>query len=269
MHNANAFFMKGIGKYKMNLLQSLRALTKFERLLWVISLSVVTASYLLSRDFYLPSLLASLIGVTALIFVSKGDVLGQILTVVFSVLYAVVSLRFRYYGEMITYLGMTAPIAVISIVSWLRHPFRGQQNEVTVARLTARALWFGVAGAIGATILFYFILRAFHTANLWISTLSVTTSFLAAYLTVFRSPYYALAYAANDVVLIVLWILATVTSPAYLPIIFCFLMFLCNDLYGFYNWLRIQQRQQNVNSQSKFHSRKAVEFSMRNKWNLM
>ena len=55
---------------------------------------------------------------------------------------------------------------------------------------------------------FYFILRALGTANLLPSTVSVTTSFLAVYLTFHRSPLYALGYAANDVVLIVLWLLA-------------------------------------------------------------
>lgn len=50
----------------------------------------------------------------------------------------------------------------------------------------------------------YFILRAFNTANIIPGTISVTTSFVAVYLTFRRSPYFALAYAANDVVLIVL-----------------------------------------------------------------
>lgn len=62
--------------------------------------------------------------------------------------------------------------------------------------------------AILVTALFYFILGYFQTANLVPSTLSVTTSFIAVYLTYKRSPYYAFGYAANDIVLIVLWILA-------------------------------------------------------------
>ena len=85
---------------------------------------------------------------------------------------------------------------------------------------------------------------ALGTANLLTSTLSVTTSFLAVYLTYLRSPYYAIGYSANDIVLIVLWILATIDNPAYLPMVFCFVMFLANDIYGFINWRRMQRRQQ-------------------------
>ncbi|MBO5270667.1 MAG: nicotinamide mononucleotide transporter, partial [Clostridia bacterium] len=84
---------------------------------------------------------------------------------------------------------------------------------------------------------------ALHTENLLISTISVTTSFFAASLVFLRSPYYALAYAANDVVLIVMWIMASVEDISYLPMILCFVMFLLNDLYGFVNWRRMEKRQ--------------------------
>ena len=93
------------------------------------------------------------------------------------------------------------------------------------------------------TVAFYFILDALNTAKLFFSTVSVTTSFLASYLTWMRSPYYALAYAANDVVLIILWVLASVVQPAYIAMVLCFVMFFLNDLYGFFNWRRMQRRQ--------------------------
>ena len=50
------------------------------------------------------------------------------------------------------------------------------------------------------TVVFYFILKAFNTNNIIPSTISVTTSFVAAYLTYRRSPYFAIAYALNDIV---------------------------------------------------------------------
>ena len=96
------------------------------------------------------------------------------------------------------------------------------------------------------TLGFYFILDYFNTANMIPSTLSVTTSFIAVYLTFRRSPYFALAYAANDVVLIVLWTLAAVENISYLSVIICFVMFLVNDLYGFVSWKRMEKRQMAV-----------------------
>ena len=75
------------------------------------------------------------------------------------------------------------------------------------------------------------------------STISVATSFGALSLLVLRSPYYAVVFALNDVVLIVLWTLEVVRDIAFLPMVVCFVMFLCNDIYGFCNWIRIRRRQ--------------------------
>jgi nicotinamide mononucleotide transporter PnuC len=219
-----------------------RDLSRFERLLWLLSLLGVGASFLFSPQVDLLSMIASLIGVTALIFVAKGYVLGQVLTVVFAVFYGMVSFHFQYYGEMITYLGMTSPMAILAVISWLRHPYKGSA-EVAVHHLSRRSwLLFSIVTLL-VTLGFYFLLALLGTANLTVSTLSVTTSFLASALTFLRSPYYALAYAANDVVLIALWIAAAVLDFSYLPMVMCFVMFFVNDLYGLYNWRRMASRQ--------------------------
>lgn len=227
----------------MNVINSLKKLTRLEKTIWLTSVLVILVSYIVFKGGNLLNVLASLIGVTALIFVSKGDVLGQIITVVFSVFYGFISFKFHYFGEMITYMFMTAPMAVAAVVSWLKNPFNEDKSEVTVAPLKKKTLLWGIVLSVLVTAVFYFILKYFNTKNLIISTLSVTTSFLACYLTYCRSSYYALAYALNDVVLIILWTLATFYDFSYLSMVLCFLMFLLNDLYGFYNWQRILKKQ--------------------------
>ena len=98
-------------------------------------------------------------------------------------------------------------------------------------------------GTLAITLLFYFILEYFNTANVIPSTISVTTSFLAVYLTFRRSPYFALAYAANDIVLIILWVLASIYDIRYISVIVCFVVFFANDMYGFTSWQRMKIRQ--------------------------
>ena len=230
----------------MNLLkqvgESFRDMTRFERILWISSILIVTAAFVLSGSGDWLNLIASIIGVTAVIFVSKGYALGQFLIIVFAVFYGIISFYFTYYGEMITYLGMTAPIAAAALVSWLRHPFKDSKT-VTVAKVSRRNLIILSLLAAAVTIAFYFILGVLGNANLLVSTISVTTSFCAAALTVLRSAAYAIWYAANDGVLIVLWILASLTVPSYMPMVVCFTMFFINDLYGFYNWRRMGKMQ--------------------------
>ena len=224
------------------MLNAFRDLTRGERRLWVSSMAVIAAGFALSGGGDWLTAVAALIGVTALIFVAKGYVLGQVLTVVFAAFYGVISFFFRYYGEMITYMGMTAPIALMAVISWLRHPYEGTR-EVAVQDVSRRQVLIMGLWAAAVTAAFYFILRALGNASLLVSTISVTTSFVASYLTFLRSPYYALAYAANDVVLIVLWIMAAMVDFTCLPMVLCFVMFLINDLYGFVNWQRMRARQ--------------------------
>lgn len=138
---------------------------------------------------------------------------------------------------------MTLPMAVFALVSWLKNPYKDNHAEVKVNTISKKETIFMFVLTLGVTILFYFILDAFGTANLLVSTFSITTSFLAVYLTFRRSPYFALAYAANDVVLIILWILASLQTIKYLSVVVCFIAFLFNDIYGFISWQRMKKRQ--------------------------
>lgn len=217
--------------------------SKWELMLWSSSVLLILISFcVFDRANYL-TLLASLIGVTSLIFLAKGNPVGQFLMVIFSGLYGVISYTCAYYGEMITYLGMTAPMAAFALVSWLRNPYNGNRAEVKVNRVSGRELVFMLFLTALVTFVFYYILKFFRTANLPLSTLSVTTSFVAVYLTFRRSAWYALAYAANDVVLIALWILAAEIDREYISVVICFVMFLINDLYGFISWRKMHRRQ--------------------------
>ena len=218
--------------------------TKFEIILWSFSiLSIIISFFVFDRSNYL-TLCASLIGVTSLIFCAKGNPFGQILMIIFSTIYGIISFSFSYYGEMITYVGMTLPMSVFSLVSWLKNPYKDNKSEVKVDKLKKKDIHLIIISVLAVSIAFYFILKNFNTANLLPSTISVTTSFIAAFLTFKRSPFFALVYATNDIVLIVLWVLATKEDISYISVIICFAVFLFNDLYGFSNWLRMQKRQQ-------------------------
>lgn len=217
--------------------------TKAEWALWLSSLGLIIISFILSPMKEYLSLFSSLIGVTSLIFAAKGNPISQVLMIIFSIMYGIISFGFAYYGEVITYVLMTGPMAVYALISWLKNPYKGNRAEVKVNKLSLREVILMFVGAAAITVAFYFVLRAFGTANLLISTLSVTTSFIAVYLTARRSPYFALAYATNDVVLIILWILASIKNPEYISTIACFAVFLANDIYGFISWRKMEKRQ--------------------------
>jgi nicotinamide mononucleotide transporter PnuC len=222
--------------------------SKVEIALWSTSVFLIVISFIaFDRTNYL-TLIASLIGVTSLIFSAKGNPLSQVLMIVFSLIYGYISYTYSYFGEMITYLGMTMPMAVFALISWLKNPYNDNISEVkvnTIGKVEHIIMWILTALV---TVIFYFILDYFGTANIIPSTLSVTTSFIAVFLTFRRSPYFAVAYGANDIILIILWILASKTDIHYISVVGCFVAFLLNDIYSFISWQKMKKRQANNNS---------------------
>ena len=217
--------------------------TTFELILWISSMALINASFFIFDGKNLLNLICSLLGATSLIFCAKGNPIGNAIMIVFSILYSIISLTFKYYGEMITYLFMTLPMSIIALIAWLKNPFNGKHSQVKVNQLSAKEFYVITVLSLAVTAVFYFILKAFNTANLIVSTISITTSFFAEVLTYKRSPFFCLAYAFNDLVLIVLWIYATISNLSYASVTTCFITFFINDIYGFINWLKMKKIQ--------------------------
>ena len=217
--------------------------SKFELTLLISSYTLIILSFIIfDRTNYL-SLVSSLFGVTSPSFIAKGNPIGQIIGIIFSILYGIISFSYAYYGEMITYIFMTGPMEIIALVSWLKNPSKHSKSEFKIGSIKSREIFLIAILATIVTTVFYFSLKYFDTTNLLISTFSITTSFVAVYLTFRRSPYYAIAYAINDIVLIVLWILATIENITYVSVIICFAVFLANDIYAFINWHKMKKNQ--------------------------
>ena len=223
------------------LIKSFREFTKLDILRWTGSVTALIISFAASGGGDALTLIASLIGVTSLIFIAKGNVIGQFLMILFAVIYSIISFTFHYYGEMVTYMCMTAPSALITAIAWIKNPY--SETQVAVGEVRWRGWLALVSATVAITIIFYFILAALDTPNLFFSTISVTTSFLAAGLMFLRSQYYATGYMANDLILVILWILASLEDISYLPMVVNFAIFFINDLYGYISWSRMKKVQ--------------------------
>ena len=150
----------------------LKTLTKKEWLLWLASLAAVIISNFATNDLDLLTLISALLGVTSLIFAAKGSVWAQFLMIVFCILYGIISFRFHYWGEMITYLGMTLPMAAWSAITWLQNPSEENENEVAIQTLNKKHIIGLIISTIIVTSIFYYILMWLDTPNIIFSTLS-------------------------------------------------------------------------------------------------
>lgn len=220
--------------------------TTFECSLWFFSIATILSSYLFFHQSNLLALSASLIGASALIFLAKANPLGQGLFLVFSVLYAYISLKNHYFGEVLVYFTMTLPMDILALSSWLSHPFMGRKSQVLISHLSIKDIYLVSFLSFLVTVIFYFVLGIFHTSFLLISTLSITTTFAATFLSYKRSPYFALIFAINDIVLIILWLLEANTISSHFSVAICYAVFLMNDIYTFFNWIRLHSHQENI-----------------------
>lgn len=217
--------------------------SKYDILLFTISVIILIVSFCIFDRVNFLTLIMSILSVVMLIFIAKGNVIGQFLSLAFCTFYSIISFNNRYYGEMITYLFMTMPMAILSIFSWLKNPYKENKMQVKVNKITFKEVVFMFLLTAVVTIIFYFILKYFNTANLFFSTISISTSFIAVYLTFRRSEYYALGYASNDIVLIILWVLASIKDIQYVSLVTCFVVFLINDIYGYISWSKMKKSQ--------------------------
>ena len=218
---------------------------KKELTAWVLSLTLIMLSQLLLGNTEWAFMVVSMVGISALIYTAKGHVMGPLIMILFSITYSLISLSFDYYGEAITYGGMTLPMSILALIAWVKHP-SSEKNQVKTAVLTKREWLICGLYAILVTGALGIVLYLFDTPNLVLSTISVTTSFVAVYLTYKRSQYYAVAYALNDLILIGLWVYASTTHEAYMPLVVCFSLFLIYDIYGYIAWNKMSNKQKST-----------------------
>ncbi len=239
-------------------LHMMKNFTKVEKKLWCFSMEVLLGTYILFPQNNILVLMASMIGITSLIFNAKGNPIGQCLMIIFSVMYGYVSWTFSYYGEMMTYLAMTAPMSIFALISWLKHPYQGNKQEVEVYQMKFNEYVWMIVWSIVVTGIFYVILKAWHTSSLFWSTVSITTSFIAVYLTYKRSAYYAIGYAMNDVILIILWTIVAFKNINDRLMVVCFSLFLMMDIYGFIQWKHMRRKQGGIENESINEKKKAM-----------
>ena len=146
--------------------------TLAEKLIWLISILIIILSFVIFDKTSYFNLIVSILGVTSLIFNAKGNFIGQIIGIVFCTCYGIISFSYSYYGEVITYLCMTLPFAIVSLVSWIRNPYKDKSNEVEINNVRLIELLYIFPAVILITFIFYFILKYFNTNNLLISTCS-------------------------------------------------------------------------------------------------
>lgn len=191
------------------------------------------------------TILCSLFGVVGVFFIAKGMVVGQFISIVYCVLYVIMSYFNKLYGEMLVNLAVTFPMYIITIISWMKNVSK-KDKVVKVNKSLSKLEWslFFVCFAC-SSVGFYFLLRAFNTANLLISTFSVLAGAMAGYLALRRCEYNFVFYTLSNVVCICLWMFMIVKDKnvSYIPTIILFVVLLFLNVFGMITWIKIKRIQ--------------------------
>lgn len=211
----------------------------YELIYLAISVLVIIVSFVAvkSRDWFV--LANALFGVIQTLLVAKGLVYAPFVCLLDLVFYLIISFEQKYYGEVAISLLLTLPLIISSIVTWIKNRSNTNRSIVKVASISKKEILILALATVVGTMGAYFVLKAFNTNQLLVSTLSVVTSIVASYLLLRRSRFYAIVYMLNDIVLIVLWSLSVVSvGLVYLPTVLCFCFYFINDAYGLLCWSR-------------------------------
>ena len=216
----------------------------FEIVFLIVSYIVLTLCFALGTEKNTFSFIVSLVGVSSVMLVAKGLTIAPIVSIVYNILYAILSITQKYYGETIIYTVIMIPLSIISIVSWVKNKNGGKKEQVQVNKISKKEYLILSFVIVVVTFGFYFLLKALHTNELIVSTISLVAPVISAYLMLRRSSNYAICFIVSNVVLIVLWGLSVKTAGAgFLPTICSFVIFTILDVYGLIHWKKEEKRQ--------------------------
>ena len=218
--------------------------TDFEKVLLFGSIIVVS----LVGIFFKSDLLTtscSIVGIITALLLAKGKNLGQVFGLLITILYSIVSFKNKYYGEVLIDALLMLPMYVIGIITWINKK-KKKTNSVEINSIKKKE-WIIVSFVFALVFVgIYYLLKAFNTNELIVSTISVLASLFAVYLQIRRSKYSFSFYIVNDIILMFLWGIPVVHGSYMLfPMFLNPTINLINDLYGFYNWKKTERIQNN------------------------
>lgn len=213
--------------------------TNFEKLLLFGSIIIVSFSGILFKSDLLTTS-CSIVGIITALLLAKGKNLGQVFGLLITVLYSIVSFKNKYYGEVLMYTLLKLPMYVIGILAWKNHK-NEKTNSVEINSIKKNEWIILSIVFIWVFVGIYYLLRAFNTNELIVSTISVLISLVAIYLQIRRSKYIFGFYLLNDIILVFLWGIPVLQGKfILLPMLLNPTINFINDSYGFYNWKKTE-----------------------------
>ena len=191
-------------------------------------------------------LTASVLSIIWIMLIAKGKVEGYVVGFLATILYAWVSVFYRYYGELLISIFITTPLNVYGFIQWVNNRRQDKKlgKVVVVGGVQKKELVILLSSQLILSVGYYFLLKVFNTEFLLVSTISICTSTIGTYLLLRRSDHSWIAWILNAIIQVVLWTYILIVFGLSSFVMFWFaLLSLLNNVYGYISWIKLKKSQ--------------------------
>lgn len=222
--------------------------TKFEASWLLLFLAIQIGIFIIQPDSWIATI-AAITGILCVVFVGKGKISNYFFGLISVSLYAYISYTFKLYGEMMLNLLVYVPVQFIGFYFWRKNMTnKNTVNTAGASEVIAKALnakqWaiLAIVTVIG-TFSYIELLKYLGSALAVLDGATVVISIVAQVLMIMRYREQWALWIIVNIMTISLWaVMYFQNGETSTPLLVMYMMYLCNSIYGYYNWIQLEKR---------------------------
>ena len=183
-------------------------------------------------------------GMLCVVLVAKGKISNFVFGIVNTATYAYISYGYGLYGESMLNALFYLPTQFIGLWMWQRHRSvnKVRDEDIEIKRLSVKGWAIVIASVVVGAYAYMHVLMALDAQQVRIDSVAVVMSVVAQILLTLRYAEQWVLWILVNLLSIVLWVVTLSQSGGSdytMPVMWT--AFLINSIYGWINWLKLQQ----------------------------
>lgn len=186
----------------------------------------------------------TLLGLLCVFTQAKGKISTQFIGVIYFGFYIFISFTQKYYGEALLYLVIMLPMYVYGIIHWLANKDKKDNVVIVKSNLSKKEWIVSSLCCLCISIGVFFLLKAFNTSQLAVSTLAFVSMLPAVYLLIRRCKWNQVTFLINDFIVPILWLVLVIQGDyTFVPMCIYHIFQIAYDVYGLFEWKKLEKSQ--------------------------
>ena len=224
-------------------MQLFKEWTWFERI-WLMVFTAINVYLYVKWDSGFIGLVSAMTGMMCVVLVAKGKISNFLFGVINTATYAYISYGYGLYGESMLNALFYLPTQFIGLWMWQRHRSvnKVRDEDIEIKRLSVKGWAIVVASVVVGAYAYMHVLMALDAQQVRIDSVAVVMSVVAQILLTLRYAEQWVLWILVNLLSIVLWVVTLSQSGGSdytMPVMWT--AFLINSIYGWINWLKLQQ----------------------------